>query len=304
MGNKGRRAPSGKGRGARHKSVVTYARTSAQFIRTHKQEFLAGGLVIILVVLLFGVVSYFQPPGTNAAQSGETTIDYSAFIAQVKAGNVLAATIRGSDVHGLLISPLAQSNGSATATPTITATQRATDLSTYSRYLGTNSGWANSQQTPAIAPSRLVYTREPDAGDPTLMPLLVNSHVIVTTQPPAQPSLLLTLLWRILPFVFFILAALFLLAPRNPRRAAGGSDEHFQQMGKSKARRFEQGLEMKEKKKSKNEPSFNMLKPASPTPGGTNKADAAAQSKRLPPPVTFQDVAGIDEVREELEEIV
>lgn len=304
MGNKGRRAPSGQEQRARHKSIVTYARTSARFIRAHKQEFLAGGLVIILVALLFGIVSYFQPPATNTAQSGETTIDYSAFIAQVKAGNVLAVTIRGNDVHGLLIHSLTQTQPVPSATPAMAASIRSNDLVAFYRYLGGSSNWANAQQTPSIDPSRLVDTREPNAGDPTLMPLLISSHVVVTTQPPAQSSQLLTFLWRILPFVFFILAALFLLAPRNPRRVSGGTDERYQQMSKSKARRFEQGLEMKEQKKSKNEPSFNMLKPASTTQSGANKINATAQSKRLEPPVTFQDVAGIDEVREELEEIV
>jgi ATP-dependent metalloprotease FtsH len=304
MDGKGRRASSGLDRRARQSRIVRYTRKSVQFIVTNRQAFLAGGLVITLVVLLFGVFSYFQGPVISSANSSETTVDYSAFVAQVKSGNMLAVTVRGSDLHGLLIRSLAQSVSGAVAQPAYTASQRASDLIAFSRYLSTNSNWASTPQGPAIDPSRLVYAHVPGTGDPSLMPLLVDNHVVVTIQPPAQPSVLLSLFWRLLPFIFLVLAMLFFLTPRNPRRAAGGTDEQFQQMGKSKVRRYEQGNEMKESKKSKNDPSFNMLKPTSQAPDAVNKNGAAAARRRLEPPVTFADVAGIDEVRQELEEIV
>jgi cell division protease FtsH len=305
MDSKGRRAASEQERRGRQNSVGKYARKSAQFIATHWRAFLAGGLVIILVALLFGVFSYFQSPETNAAASGETTIDYSAFVTQIKSGNMLAVTMRGSDLHGLLIRSFAQSVNAASTPPALSAAQRASDITAFSHYLGASSAWASSTQSPTIDLSRLVYARLPDTGDPTLIPLLINNHVVVSTQPATQSSSMLSLFWRFLPFVFFFLAALFFLAPRNSRRAAGrATDEHFQQMGKSKARRFEQGNEMKEQKKSKNEPSFRMLKPSSQSSEAAKKNDAAAARKRLAPPVTFEDVAGIDEVRQELEEIV
>jgi cell division protease FtsH len=255
-------------------------------------------------VLLFGVFSYFQAPAISPANSSETTIDYSSFLAQVKSGNMVAVAVRGSDLHGLLIRSLSQSMNGAIAQPDYTASQRASDLIAFSRYLGASSTWASTPQSQAIDPTRLVYARVPGTGDPTLMPLLVNNHVVVTVQPPAQPSFLLSLFWRLLPFVFLVLAMLFFLTPRNPRRASSGVDEHFQQMGKSKVRRYEQGNEMKDSKKSKNDPSSNMLKSTSQAPDAANKNGAVAARRRLEPPVTFADVAGIDEVRQELEEIV
>jgi ATP-dependent metalloprotease FtsH len=307
MDDKGRRAPSGQGRPVRRAwhSIVANARKGAQFISTNRQAFLGGGLVIILLALLFGVFSFFQPPApTSGALSGETTIDYSSFIAQVKAGNMLAVTIRGTDLHGLLVHSATQAHSASATTPAMAASIRSNDLVAFYRYLGGGSNWASAQQTPSIDQSRLVYSSEPAGGDPHLIPLLVAYHVVVTTQPPAQAPLLLALIWRILPFIFIIFAALFLLTPRNPRRAASGTDEQFQRMGKSKARRFEQGIEMKEHKKMKNEPSFSTLKPAPVNHSGANKTDTVAARKRLTPPVTFEDVAGIDEVRQELEEIV
>ena len=305
MDGKGRRASSKQAREARQNGfVVRQARKSVRFIVTYRQAFLAAGLAISLVVLLFGVFSYFQAPVNSAASSSETTINYSTFVAQAKSGNMLAVTIRGSDLHGLLINSLTQAENSAVAQPTITASQRAADIAAFNRYLGSGSTWANPSQSPAIDPARLVYARIPDTGDPTLIPTLVNNNVLVTTQPPAQPSPLLSLFWRFLPFVFILLAMLFFLMPRNPRRASSGADEHFQQMGKSKVRRFEQGTEMKEQKKSKNDASFNMLRPSTQSSEGVNKNGTATPHKRLEPPVTFEDVAGIDEVRSELEEIV
>src|SRR5579862_9826992 len=107
MGDKGRRS-SGQERRVRQKSIAAHVRKSVRFIVTHRQAFLAGGLVVLLVVLLFGVFSYFQPPAAGSAASSETTIDYSVLVAQVKSGNMLAVTIRGTDLHGLLVRPLAQ----------------------------------------------------------------------------------------------------------------------------------------------------------------------------------------------------
>ena len=68
----------------RHKTGVKNVRTIAHYLRTHIQALLAGGLVIALIVLLFGVFS-----------------NYSSFLAQVKAGNMLAVTMRGNDLNGL-----------------------------------------------------------------------------------------------------------------------------------------------------------------------------------------------------------
>src|ERR1700693_3701717 len=104
-GKGGRDLSSGDGR-RRHKTIVKKGRKFTNYLRTHKQALLAGSLLIALVVLLLGVFSHFQGPVTNTPPSGEKVIDYNTFLAQVKTGNMLAVSMRGNDLNGLLVKPL------------------------------------------------------------------------------------------------------------------------------------------------------------------------------------------------------
>ena len=300
MDGKGSRSLSSGIERRRHYTFVKYGRKVVHYLRTHIQALLASILAIALVALLIGVFSQFQAPATSTPPAGETSIDYSAFLTQVKAGNMLAVTIRGSDLQGLLARPLSQTAQAPQST--IAPGQRDADFVAFSRYVGAGSTWANTQQTPTIDPSRLVYARMPGVGDASLMPLLVSNQVIVTTMPPAQPPMWLSILWRILPFLLLSLILVFMLAPRKKGASTRGLDERFNQMGKSKARRFEKGSEVLPQKRSaeqssttnKTESAYKM-----------NKTGVTSPARKVPPPpVTFADVAGIDEVREELEEIV
>ena len=308
MDGKGGRGHSSRDGRKRQKTVVKNKRSFAHYLKTHIQAILAGGLVLTMVVLLFGVFSHFQGPATNTPPSGETVIDYSSFLTQVKTGNMLAVTMRGNDLNGLLIKPLTQKTG---AVPAITPSQRAADFTAFSRYVGASSTWATASQAPAIDPARLVYAMLPATGDTSLAPLLVADHVQVDTLPPAQTPLWLSILWRVVPFVFLALIIALMFAPRSAGRSSSrGIDERFNQMGKSKARLFEKGNPVPEQKS----PAGG--KTATRPPNAASKADNTSAfsvrktgtttptRKNLEPPVTFQDVAGIDEVREELEEIV
>src|SRR5437660_815466 len=301
MDGKGSRGHSSGDERRRHDTFMKNGRKVIHYLRTHIQALLASILVIGLVALLFGVFSQFQAPVISTSPAGETSIGYSTFVAQVRSGNMLAVAIRGSDLQGLLANPLTQTANAAQ--PTTTASQRNADFATFSRFVGAGSSWANTPQTPAIDQARLVYSRMPSTGDEALMPLLVSKQVTVSTLPPAQSPLWLSLIWRIIPFLFLTLILGFMLFPRNNKgRSTRGLDERFSQMGKSKARRFEKGNEVLTQKRpteqsssaNKSDSAFNMNKAS-----GTTTA-----RKRLEPPVTFADVAGIDEVREELEEIV
>jgi len=276
-------------------------------LKTHIQILLAGGLVITLLVLLFGVFSNFQGPVLSAPPAGEKVISYSSFLAQVKAGNMLAVTMRGNDLNGLLVNPLSQQ---VAGEPTITANQRAQDFTAFSRYVGGSSVWAASPQASTIDTSRLVYTSLPATGDATLAPLLVSDHVQIITLPPPQTPVWLSVLWRIVPLLFAVLIIGFMLVPRSQGRSARGLDERFNQMGKSKARLFDRGGGSQEQKNaagSKLAPrpsnATGKINTTSPTAFSTKKSGATAPV-RVEPPVTFADVAGIDEVRQELEEIV
>lgn len=302
----GRRGASGDAR-RRQKTGVKNVRTIAHYLKTHIQALLAGGLVVALIVLLFGIFSNFQSPVLNTPPAGEKVVTYSSFLAQVKAGNMLAVTIRGNDLNGLLLNPLSQQ---VTGEPTITANQRAQDFTAFSRYVGGTSTWANLPQSSTIDTSRVVYTNLPATGDATFVPLLMSNHVQISTLPPPQTPIWLSILWRIVPLLFVVLIIGFMLAPRSQARGTRGLDERFSQMGKSKARLFEKSNVSQEQKnttESRTAPHLSnapgKVKTTSPIAITAKKTGATAPI-RIEAPVTFADVAGIDEVREELEEIV
>jgi ATP-dependent metalloprotease FtsH len=309
MDGKGGRGHSSGDERPRQKTVVKNVRTFAHYLRTHIQAILAGGMVITLIVLLFGVFSYFQSPVLSSPPTGEKVIGYSSFVAQVRAGNMLAVTMRGSDLNGLLVKPLTQQTATE---PTITPNQRAQDFTAFSRYVGAGSTWATTPQTPTLDTSRLVYASLPATGDATLVPLLVSNHVQVSTLPPNQTPVWLSILWRIVPFLFIVLIIAFMLAPRSQRRGTRGLDDRFNQMGKSKARLFEkENQELKNATNGKIAPrksdATSKANVTSSSVFSARKTSASAPvtpARSLEPPITFADVAGINEVREELEEIV
>jgi ATP-dependent metalloprotease FtsH len=269
-----------------------------KFLRTYKQAFFAGILLTAILVLLFGVFSQFQAPATSMPPSGVTSVNYSTFVSQVKVGNVVAVTIRGDDINGLLAQPLAQGHG-VYKQITITAAQRAADFAAWTHYLGASntSSWSSASSAPVIDPARLVYARLPNSGDPSLMPLLSSNNVQVTTQAPAATPAWLALLWRFAPILLMVLVMALLLAPRNGTRSARTMDDRVSQIGKSRVRRFERAKENSQPRRTP-EKLPGLGRPLStPTSGAT-------PTKVTPPPVTFADVAGIDEVRAEVEEIV
>ena len=295
MDGKGSRGlSSGNDRQRQHK-LLKLGKKCAKYLVTHKQSLLAVILLTGLVVLLFGVFSQLQVPSTNAPPSGTTAVDYSTLVTQVKAGNVVAVTIRGNEVTGLLAQPLQQVQAGTSAKVTITPSQRAADLAALSRFVGAGSVWANLPPASTIDPSRLIYTRIPAGGDAALTSLLLSNDVIVNTLPVQQTPAWLSLLWRFAPFVLLVLIFALILTPRNGGRSTRALDERISQIGKSRARRFERAKEGPAPSRAP-EKSANATRPVtSPT---------ATARKPLEPVVTFADVAGIDEVRAELEEIV
>ena len=294
MDVKGSRRLSSNDDRQRQRNVVEIGKKCAKFLSTHKQSLLAGILLTGLVALLFGVFSQFQVPSFNTLPSGVKVVDYSTFKVQVRAGKVLAVSIQKNDVNGLLVKPVQQSQAGTTSQATSDANQRAADLAAFSRYVGASSSWANQSATNSIDSSRLIYTRIPDSGDATLMSLLLSNKVVVSTLPAAHTSLWVSLLWRLAPFVILTIILALILIPRNRNRSTRVIDDHFSQMGKSQPRRY--GLKEEHEPRRTPEKPIGITKPVTP-------AKASVQ-KPVEPPVTFNDVAGIDEVRQELEEIV
>ena len=291
------------------KRMRNYRHDVPKFLKTHTQTFFTCFLLIAAVVLLFGIFSQFQPPVTNSTPNGVTVINYSTFVEQVKAGNVLAVTVQGNSVNALLAKPIAQ-NSAAQATPASssigksTVGQNAAAIAAWNRFVSEgSSSWPAVNSAPAVDPARAVYTLLPTNGSASLSQLLTSSHVSLNTLPVAQPSIWIGLFWRFLPLLLLVLLMALVLLPRNRKNSVRSVDDRVSQMGKSRARRFERVKEASKPRNDTGNAASKSRKPVGPGPITTTAASAKPRVS-LDPPVTFADVAGIDEVRVELEEIV
>src|SRR5436190_3946561 len=293
MDGKGSRRLSSKNDRPRQ-NVVEIGKKYAKFLIIHKQSLLAGILLTGMVVLLFGVFSRFQVPSLNTPPGGTTVMDYSAFKEQVSAGNVLAVSIQNNEVNGLLVHSLQQGKTATNSQTSISAKQRSLDFTAWSHYLGGSSTWASAPATNTIDQSRLIYTRIPNGGDAALMPLLLSKNVMVTTLPAVHTPIWMSLVLRFIPLILLVLILAMFLIPRNGKSSTRNIDAHFSQMGKSEPRRYG----MKDERDPLRSPEKIAGVSRSVTPAKTTAP------KPVEPPVTFADVAGIDEVRQELEEIV
>ena len=294
MDGKGSRRLSSKSDRHRRWNIVDFGKKCSGFLVLHRQSFLAGILLTGMVLLLFAVFSRFQAPTLNNPPAGTTVVDYSSFKKQVSAGNVLAVSIQSNQVNALLAQSLQQSQNTKGSQSSIDAKQRAMDFTAWSHYLGASSTWASAPVTNTIDQSRLLYTNIPNGGDATLMPLLLSKNVVVTTLPVAQSPLWMTLLMRFLPLILLVLLISMFLLPRNNKRANRDVDAHYSLMGKSKPRLYGTNDDR------------NSHRTPEKIPGATRPITQgkAPAPKQVEPAVTFADVAGINEVRQELEEIV
>lgn len=282
-----------------------YGRKVWWLMKERKSTLFSSCLLLITVVLLFGIFSQLKPPVfMNTAPTGVSSTDYSTFIKQVSNGNVLAVTVRGNEINALLASPLNGETKTSTSKQGKPASQNVmADYASWSRYIGVgNVASVNStvSSSSSIDASRAIYTLMPANGDSQLFPLLLQKHVIVNVLPASQSTTWLTLVWKFLPVVFLIIFLLIFLAARNGSRSMRSTDDRVTQMGKSRARRFERLKEVStaSSETKKRSPATN---PHIKNVSGSKSATARLSTEI---PVTFADVAGIDEVRAELEEIV
>lgn len=299
MDGKGGRQSKSLARWRQYTDMKSNRRNALTFLKTHKQAIFTGVLLVMVIGLIFGVVSQLRAPSTNSSPNGVTVISYSTFLEQVKTGNVQAVTLQGNDINGLLMTPLSQHQTLiATQAAKVSASKMTADITAWSRYVGSGySSWPSTSTSPPIDPARAVFTHLPGSGDATLMPMLLSHNVIVNTLPVAQPPVWLGLLWRFAPLLFFGLILLLILAPKNSMRSSRSMDDRMTQLGKSRARRFERTTETKQNRVGPD-------KFASTNPVKSNSVSSTKNHTNLEPQVTFEDVAGIDEVRTELEEIV
>ncbi|GAC1394564.1 MAG: hypothetical protein NVS4B11_21090 [Ktedonobacteraceae bacterium] len=250
-------------------------------------------LLTLAVGLLLGIFSQLHAPATSSAPNGVTTIDYSTFMQQVNAGNVVAVVIQGDEVNGLLQRPSTQRMPLMSQREQQDASQAYT---TWMHYIDVgNTAWNAS--TTSLNTARFVYTRIPMGGDTQLTPLLLKNQVKISTFPVAQSSNLLTLIGKFAPLLLMIVVLLLFLKSRNGPRSTRQMDERITRIGQSRAKRFIRTKETEAQAK----PEKSSTPSRATTKQGTQ---GAAPHVNLAPPVTFADVAGIDEVRTELEEIV
>jgi ATP-dependent metalloprotease FtsH len=275
-----------------------------KFVKTYKPNIITGGLLLLILILLFGVASELQPPSTGTPPPPNVTvIDYSAFVKQVEAGNVLAATIQGNQVNGLLAQGLSATSANPPQVQTTAiVTQSSSDYAAWERLVtSSNPAWMGSSG-PTIDPSRSVYTQVPLGSQDQLMALLLSKHTVVTTIPVAQSAAWLNVVWRFVPILLLVLLLFGFLSSSSGNRLSRNIDERISQIAKTRARRFVRAKETNTPRQGAG------TTPAAPRPG---RSVAGAPNIKTPSarviteiPVTFADVAGIDEVRADLEEIV
>jgi len=299
--------PSEHGRSRKLKVVLDTLKDRRRIISSfqiHRGILVRGFLIVAMVLLLFGIVSQFQGPSTDDVPSGETAVNYSAFLDQVNTGNVLAVTIRGNEVNALLQEPLTRS-GSQRAVA-LSAAQRTAQIEAWTRYTGaltSSASWGSP--TPAIDPARMVYTTVPATGSDQLVPLLMSKHVAVTTQPVEQTPAWVGLIWKFAPLLFLLVLLVMVLRPRKQTRLPQNINEHIAQYTRRRIRRFEGGASQSPRDGQGRKPANRAIKSGTTQRSAFTPAGAGAvRPLKLDPPTTFADVAGIDEVRVELEEIV
>jgi ATP-dependent metalloprotease FtsH len=308
MDDKASRREKSEEQDPRRKQVRSYRQKVWKFLQTNKNTLFTSFMLLMVVVLLFGIFSQLKPPTVNTTPSDETTISYSSFVQQVDAGNVLAVAMQGNDLHGLLAAPFSANTSSSSHARHVTLTSKAiaSDYALWSHYLvNGDSSWVGEGATPTIDPARAVYTQAPVDGEASLMPRLLADHVKVSTIAPQQTSVVMTLLWRLAPIILAALFLLIFLVSRNSTRSTRSLDDRITQIGRSRARRF---VRTKEANHAHTRETSTLPPQMRRSPtivrSGQTPGKPGAPRVNTDPPVTFADVAGVDEVRAELEEIV
>ncbi|GLV56622.1 hypothetical protein KDH_34610 [Dictyobacter sp. S3.2.2.5] len=223
-------------------------------------------------------------------------MDYTTLMHQLQSGNVSAVAIQDNDVHVLLKYPL-----QSTKNIPKNAKETQIDPAGWYTYLANNGNTlAASQDTTAFVQHTL-YVRIPAGSKDLLMSQLASSHVDVHVLSTPQPSLLFTMLLRFAPLLLLLGLLLVFFVLRNRQNPSGSMDDRINQVGKSRARRFDRLPEGAS-------PPPTQAHNAKPLSGMRGSATAASKSSATPiiniPSVTFADVAGIDEVKSELVEMV
>jgi cell division protease FtsH len=281
-GKRRRRPDVKKEKGRKH--IIQPNRTT--FIR-HKQLLITGALLTTLLLLLFGIFSQLQPPDLTMPATGVTIIDYSKFLAQVRSGNVLAVSLQDQDITGALARQLPRGQVTPAPQAKMIPLQAIPAIGT---------GRVSTEASPPLYPAQLVSTHLPASGDATLIALLASKHVAIKTLPSAQISPWVLLIWKLLPFLFLLGMLVWVLFPNRRVRSPGPVDDykHINQV-RNRA---------ESERRNSPVPESSIDDTSSRNKSAHARVSSEVRPELQPPPVTFVDVAGIDEVRQEVEELV
>jgi cell division protease FtsH len=238
--------------------------------KRHAQSFLTGVLTFLLLLLLCGILSLLPGPRLSQASANVTPMALQTFVSQVKANNVRAVLIRGNGMTAELTRSL--QGQPCNMSPTLSSFS-SSDFSTSSA---------------RIDPACLIYLNAPPQSNGLLLPLFFRHAVIVDVTPPspAFPVELQLFCGLAMLMILLILMSSFL----RKSRPASYPPDRLSRMLKSRARRVGEGSKQSQAQSVIARPSFSSL--------------SALKSVSSTPPTTFADVAGIDEVRAELAEVV
>ena len=256
------------GHQGRHKHSRTRTSTILKFFRVYRRNILTSILLIALLILLFGIALRLPVPLTNNMPQGVTAVKYSTFLDQVKAGNMRAVTVQSNSLTGTLVHN--SRDQACIIAPVVTNTYP----------------FASMTPAPPPDPSCTVYTHNPARGYAALLPMLLSHKVIIKTLPVEQSVDWVFLLGGLAPMLLLLLILMF-KRPTN-KITLSSNDDQASKFLKSHAHRFEHT--------SQDSQSGTEI------PGVAEKTAVSVEYPASP--VTFADVAGIDEVRVELEEVV
>lgn len=259
--------------------------TGWAFLQRYRRQCLTATLLTILAVLLIGLASQIHLPTFTAdsAAGGTATISYTTLLDQVRHKNVRAIAVRNEDVYILLwhaLLPTAQTQQTEIA---------ATDENEYAAWrngLGLDGGPTAIFGIAPLVSDRSVYAHVPAAGMPLLLDNVHTEQVEVVMLPSALTSFWLPFVLRSLPFLVVVGILVVVWFMRKGRGLDGRSQHPLSARRNTAGRTQQRGPLAHNSKRS------------------SSQHTASAARVYQIPAVTFNDVAGIDEVRQELIEVV